>query len=205
MHCPIDIDVLMPLRIKCCKKFLYIYRKKTIVDHTYNTKYAISAYHHWCCEFASRSGRGVQHYVIKFVSDRSVIFSGSSGFLHKKNWPPRQNWNIVESGVTHHQTNKQTIQSQIVIFPTIFSNVKSITMVYYLCSRLHNIFNILYHTCIICNKCHITTYSMSILLLEYETFNWYWLVLIIHFFQAKNKLINTFLNHDPIENPSVPL
>jgi hypothetical protein len=30
---------------------------------------AISAYHHWCCEFASRSGRGVQHYVIKFLSD----------------------------------------------------------------------------------------------------------------------------------------
>jgi len=33
------------------------------------TTYAISAYHHWCGEFESRSGRGVQHYVIKFVSD----------------------------------------------------------------------------------------------------------------------------------------
>jgi len=30
---------------------------------------AIGAYHHWCCEFESRSGWGVQHYVIKFVSD----------------------------------------------------------------------------------------------------------------------------------------
>jgi hypothetical protein len=29
----------------------------------------ISAYHYWCCEFESLSGRGVQHYVIKFVSD----------------------------------------------------------------------------------------------------------------------------------------
>jgi hypothetical protein len=28
----------------------------------------ISANHHWCCEFESRSGRGIQHYVIKFVS-----------------------------------------------------------------------------------------------------------------------------------------
>ena len=28
-----------------------------------------SAYHHCCCEFEFRSGRGVQHYVIKFVSD----------------------------------------------------------------------------------------------------------------------------------------
>jgi hypothetical protein len=24
------------------------------------------------------------------------------------NWPPRYNWNIVESGLKHHQTNKQT-------------------------------------------------------------------------------------------------
>jgi hypothetical protein len=33
----------------------------------FTTTYAIGAYHHWCCEFESRSGRGVQHYVIKFV------------------------------------------------------------------------------------------------------------------------------------------
>jgi hypothetical protein len=31
--------------------------------------YAISAYHHWCCEFESRSERSMQHYVIKYVSD----------------------------------------------------------------------------------------------------------------------------------------
>ena len=41
------------------------------------TTYAISAYHHWCCEFESRSGRGVQHYVIKFVSDLRQV----GGFL----------------------------------------------------------------------------------------------------------------------------
>jgi hypothetical protein len=35
----------------------------------FTTTYAISAYHHCCYEFESRSGRGVQHYVIKFVSD----------------------------------------------------------------------------------------------------------------------------------------
>jgi hypothetical protein len=34
----------------------------------FTTIYAISAYHHWCCEFESLSGRGVQHFVIKFVS-----------------------------------------------------------------------------------------------------------------------------------------
>ena len=35
----------------------------------FTTTYAISAYHQWCCEFESRSGWDVQHYVIKFVSD----------------------------------------------------------------------------------------------------------------------------------------
>ena len=33
----------------------------------FSTTYAISVYHHWRCEFESRTGRGVQHYVIKFV------------------------------------------------------------------------------------------------------------------------------------------
>ena len=50
----------------------------------YTTSYAISAHHYWCCEFESWSGRGVQHYVIKFVSDLQQV----SGFLHQKNWPP---------------------------------------------------------------------------------------------------------------------
>jgi hypothetical protein len=31
----------------------------------FTTTYAIGAYHHCCCEFESRSGRGVQH-VIKY-------------------------------------------------------------------------------------------------------------------------------------------
>jgi hypothetical protein len=44
----------------------------------FTTTYAISAYHHWCCEFKSRSGRGVQHYVIKFVSDVGQV----GGFLY---------------------------------------------------------------------------------------------------------------------------
>ena len=43
----------------------------------YATTYVISVYHHWCCEFDTRSGRGVQHYVIKFVSDLRQV----GGFL----------------------------------------------------------------------------------------------------------------------------
>jgi len=42
-------------------------RDRMIVGFT--TTYAITAYYHWCCEFESRSGWGVQHYMIKFDSD----------------------------------------------------------------------------------------------------------------------------------------
>jgi hypothetical protein len=35
----------------------------------FTTTYAISDYHHYRCEFESRSGQGVQYYVMKFVSD----------------------------------------------------------------------------------------------------------------------------------------
>ena len=46
----------------------------------FTTTSAISAYHNWCCEFKSRSGWGVHHYVIKFVSDlrQVMVFSGFS-------------------------------------------------------------------------------------------------------------------------------
>jgi hypothetical protein len=35
----------------------------------------------------------------------SMVFSGHSGFLHQLNWRPRYNWNVVESGVKHHNPN----------------------------------------------------------------------------------------------------
>jgi hypothetical protein len=47
----------------------------------FTTTYAISVYHHWCCELESRLGRDVQHYVIKFVSD----LQRDGGFLR---FPP---------------------------------------------------------------------------------------------------------------------
>jgi hypothetical protein len=43
------------------------------------TAYVISVQYHWCCEFESRSGRGVQHYVIKFVSDLRQVKWNISG------------------------------------------------------------------------------------------------------------------------------
>jgi len=52
--------------------------------HTSTTAYAVSAYHHCCFEFESRSGREVQHYVIKFVSDFRLV----GGFLRVLRFPP---------------------------------------------------------------------------------------------------------------------
>ena len=49
-------------------------------------------------------GRGNRKDPDKTTCDRLAIFSGSSGFLHQQNWPPRYNWNIVESGVKHQTT-----------------------------------------------------------------------------------------------------
>jgi hypothetical protein len=48
--------------------FINILRARSMVVG-FTSTYAVSAYRHWCGEFESRSGRGVQHYVIKFVSD----------------------------------------------------------------------------------------------------------------------------------------
>ena len=54
---------------------------------------------------------------LSVTCDRSVVFCGSSGFLYQLNWPPRFNWNIVESGIKHHQTNKQTNKQE---FPCLW-------------------------------------------------------------------------------------
>ena len=50
----------------------------------FRATYAISAHHHGCYEFESRSDRGVEHYVIKLVSD----FRQVGGFLRVLRCPP---------------------------------------------------------------------------------------------------------------------
>ena len=47
----------------------------------------------------------IQHYSLSVTCDRSVVFSGYSGFLHQQNWSPQYNWNIVESDIKHHNQN----------------------------------------------------------------------------------------------------
>jgi len=75
--------------IWCWKSMSSLFgRDRMVVGFT--TTCAISAYHHWSCEFEPRSWRGVQHYVIKFVCDLrqfgsflQVHFFLYSGFLHQ--------------------------------------------------------------------------------------------------------------------------
>jgi len=70
----------------------YIYAVTTEWGPSWPWSYGSRIYNHLsnqcisplcCCEFESRSG--IQHYVIKFVSDcdRWVVFFFSSGFLHQ--------------------------------------------------------------------------------------------------------------------------
>jgi len=58
-------------------------RDRMVFGFTTTYRYTISAYHHWC-EFEFWSGRGVQHYVIKFVSDLRQI----DAFLWVLRFPP---------------------------------------------------------------------------------------------------------------------
>ena len=86
-----------------------------IQSYGFTTTYAISAYHHWLCELESRSGRGVQHYVIKFVSDLRQV----GDFLRLLRLLPPIKLTVhditeilLESGVKRHQTNKQANQNR---------------------------------------------------------------------------------------------
>jgi hypothetical protein len=68
----------------------HIYNKTEIIKGDvvvlvvrFTTTYAIGAYPQ-CCEFESRSGRGVQHYVIKYVSDLRQV----GNYLRALRFPP---------------------------------------------------------------------------------------------------------------------
>ena len=42
-------------------------------------------------------------------------------FPPQKNWLPWYNWNIVESGVKHHQQTKQTLFMELTLYRTLYS------------------------------------------------------------------------------------
>ena len=69
----------------------------------FTTTYEISAYHHWSCEFESRSGRGAEHYVIKFVSDWRQV----GGFQRVLRFPHDISSQVLvlEVSILHLSTN----------------------------------------------------------------------------------------------------
>jgi hypothetical protein len=76
----------------------------------FTTTCAISVYHHLSCEFKSRylercTWDKFMWQRLSVTCEKSAVFSGHSGFLHQKNWLQRYNWNIVESGIKHLNTN----------------------------------------------------------------------------------------------------
>ena len=70
----------------------------------FTTTCAISAYSHYCCEFESRSWRGVLDTinVIMFVSDLQQV--GSFLLVHRLP-PPLYSCYFVDSGILHHNPN----------------------------------------------------------------------------------------------------
>ena len=100
-------------------------RYRIVVGFT--TTYAISAYHYWCCEFKSRSGRSVQHYVIKFVSDR--WFSSGTPVSSTNNTDRHDITEILLKVALNiiKQTNKQTISN---CGFNIFGTIHAIILLY---------------------------------------------------------------------------
>jgi len=82
-----QIRLNQPIRIWHIQKWVYIRRGRhghARMAVGFTTTCAISAYHHWYCEFESRSGRGVKYYVITFVSGLRQV----GGFLRVFRFPP---------------------------------------------------------------------------------------------------------------------
>jgi len=71
---------------------------------------AINAYQHFSCELKTRSWRGVLDTtlcdpVCQGLAAALWLSQCTPVSFSKKNWPPRYNWNIFESGIKHHNFN----------------------------------------------------------------------------------------------------
>ena len=78
-----------------------------------------------CCEFESRSGRGVRHYVIKFINDINNICGKANrilGFLHR-------NLNIGSTSTKEHAYKLLIEYACSVWDPHLKSDINKIEMV----------------------------------------------------------------------------
>ena len=82
------------------------------------TAYAIRAYHHQRCELESHSGAPVTTLYDKVCQWLATgpLFSPSIPVSSTKwNWSQRYSWNIVESGVKHHNPNPNPIKGSDIL------------------------------------------------------------------------------------------
>ena len=83
----------------------------------FTTTNVISAYHHWSCEFKSRSGAGysIQHYVIKFISDLRQVcgFLQVLGFHLPIKLTCTKYLKYCWSGVKHHALNPNPVHAYV--------------------------------------------------------------------------------------------
>ena len=116
-HIP-SVHVLLSKIFLCIIKFQIKQRGRCGCDRMvvgFTTTYTISVYHHWCCEFESRSGQGVQQYVIQFVNDLRQDsgflwdIQNKFGKLEQKGSPMHMWLFIIESGVKSHYVIDQSL------------------------------------------------------------------------------------------------
>ena len=63
--------------------------------------------------FMARCTRyNIMRYRLSVNCDRLLVFSGYSGLLHQKDWPPWNSWNIVESDAKHHKPNHTVLDKK---------------------------------------------------------------------------------------------
>jgi len=75
----------------------------------FTTTYAISTYHHWSWEFESHSWRDA---LITTLCDKVCQWLVAGLWFSSTNiTPPRYDWNIVKSGVKHHNLNPNPLQT----------------------------------------------------------------------------------------------
>jgi hypothetical protein len=89
------------------------------------------------CEFESHSCGGVPNKTLydKVCRDLRQVgsFSGYLDFLYQQNYPPRYNWNIVESDIKHHNS-KHTGEGDII---KKHQNLVNIAVISYTYINLH--------------------------------------------------------------------
>ena len=75
----VGVDHVVQLHVSTFLAFSWGRRGHGCMLVGFTVTYATSDSRHRCCDLESRSGRGVQHYLIKFVSDLRQV----CGFLHQ--------------------------------------------------------------------------------------------------------------------------